>query len=109
MSDGTVDKVASINNADLEGGADLKKHYALEDNDVEDFYSTGQEYRAYANDTDKPVWTEEEKKLLGIDKDSLAKKDEEEEKSEEAPVQAPAASTTQSAPKAPAAPAAPSK
>jgi hypothetical protein len=110
MSDGTVDQVAQIHNADLEGGPDLKEHYALEGNKVDDYYAAGQEYRSYANETDKPVWSDEEKKILGIDQASVKEeaKVEEEKKVEEA-ASTPPSSTTPTTPKAPAAPAAPSK
>lgn len=55
------------NGGDLDGDPS-QATYALEDNEVGDFYAAGKEYRTYANETDKPIWTDEERKLLGLDK-----------------------------------------
>lgn len=46
----------------------------------DDFYGVGSEYKNYANETDKPRWSDEEKKALGLtEKDTDEKKDDEKE------------------------------
>lgn len=94
-----------VQGGDLEGGESFAT-YALEDNDTSDYYAAGKEYRTYANETDKPQWSDEEKKLLGLlpkddDKDS--------EEKPKAPGSPSVDARVTNDPKIPAAPTAPSK